>query len=189
MRAFLDFEASSLADDSYPIEVGWVFEDGAEESWLIRPAPGWTDWDARAEAIHHIGRDELRRQGAGHEVVARRMLEALGPHRVYASAPSWDGKWLSVLLRAAGLPRHAMRLKDADEAHAEAAAEALAAVARPDALPGLVMLAVSRARTAIEAAPQHRALADARQERALWLEVTRVARAMAAAISPRPPSA
>ena len=40
MLAFVDFEASSLAKDSYPVEVAWVFEDGACEGHLIRPAPG-----------------------------------------------------------------------------------------------------------------------------------------------------
>jgi hypothetical protein len=40
MIVFLDFEASSLARHSYPIEVAWVFEDGASEAHLIRPAPG-----------------------------------------------------------------------------------------------------------------------------------------------------
>lgn len=50
MLAFLDFEASSLAERSYPIEVGWVFEDGAGEAHLIRSAPEWTDWTIAAEA-------------------------------------------------------------------------------------------------------------------------------------------
>ncbi|MFT3810039.1 MAG: hypothetical protein QM698_08990 [Micropepsaceae bacterium] len=31
MLAFLDFEASSLSDNSYPIEVAWIFEDGTGE--------------------------------------------------------------------------------------------------------------------------------------------------------------
>ena len=42
-------EASSLGDHSYPIEVGWVLEDGSPESHLIRPPPEWTDWDPGAE--------------------------------------------------------------------------------------------------------------------------------------------
>ena len=52
MLAFLDFEASSLAKDSYPIEVAWVFEDWASEAHLIRPAARWTDWDTGAERMH-----------------------------------------------------------------------------------------------------------------------------------------
>src|SRR5262249_53690839 len=123
MRVFLDFEASSLGDDSYPIEVGWAGEDGSCEAHLIRPAPAWTDWDATAEALHGLSGQRLWAEGEPHEAVARRALEALSPHEVFVSAPSWDGKWMSVLLRSAGLPRHALRLKDSDEANRQAAAE------------------------------------------------------------------
>ena len=105
MHVFLDFEASSLGKTSYPIEVAWVFEDGRGEAHLIRPAEGWTDWDARAEAIHHIPQAALQRDGSPVEVVAARMIAVLTGHDLYASAPSWDGKWLSTLLRAARLPR------------------------------------------------------------------------------------
>jgi hypothetical protein len=179
MRVFLDFEASSLAQDSYPIEVGWVFEDGrGGEAHLIRPAPAWTDWDASAEAIHHIPRSRLEAEGEPHEAVAARMLEALSAHVVYASAPSWDGKWLSVLLRAAGLPRHAMRLNDVHEAHVEAAREALASVVDDGGLEAAVRQVL--AEIAREArSPAHRALADAEQELGLWLDVRRAAQAYA----------
>lgn len=178
MRVFLDFEASSLGDDGYPIEVGWVFEDGRSESHLIKPAPGWVDWDEGAEALHHISRATLQRDGAAHDVVAHRLLDTLGAHLVYASAPSWDGKWLSLLLRAAGLPRHAMRLKDVDEAYAEAAAEALAACVPAAKVSAVAAEIVGQV---LDAAAQwpvtHRALADAEQERQIWLEVQRLARA------------
>jgi hypothetical protein len=39
VKVFLDFEASSLRKNGFPIEIGWVFENGAAESHLIRPAP------------------------------------------------------------------------------------------------------------------------------------------------------
>lgn len=174
MRVFLDFEASSLDDDSYPIEVGWAFEDGRSESHLIRPATDWTDWAADAEAIHGIAREELFRGGAPHDVVARRMVEALSGHELFASAPSWDGKWLSVLLRAAGLPRHALRLRRAQEAHLEAAREALGAAISPEALEvaAAELVAWARERAAPEPAP-HRALADAERELRVWLEIRR----------------
>jgi hypothetical protein len=176
MHVFLDFEASSLGDDSYPIEVGWVFEDGAAEDWLIRPAPGWTDWDPTAEAVHGIARARLEAEGAPHQAVAQRMLAALAAHQLYATAPSWDGKWLSVLLRAAGLPRHALRLTDSKEAHLAAARAALRDRTPADALEAAAAAVVRAARDRLAAAPvAHRALADARQELALWLEVRRVA--------------
>jgi hypothetical protein len=176
MRVFLDFEASSLSDDGYPIEVGWVFEDGRTESHLIKPAPHWVDWDASAEALHHISRAMLDADGQPHDVVARRILDTLGDHTVYASAPSWDGKWLSVLLRAAGLPRHAMRLKDTDEAYLEAAAEVLSASLPPTQVTTLAAEIVAEVLDAADQRPvSHRALADAEQERQIWLEVRRLA--------------
>jgi hypothetical protein len=176
MRAFLDFEASSLSDDSYPIEVGWVFEDGRSESHLIKPAPHWIDWDESAEAIHRISRAMLEAGGAPHKVVAHRLLDVLGEHEVYASAPSWDGKWLSVLFRAAGIPRHAMRLRDSDEAFAEAAIEVLCAGMPPEAAQARAADIVERAlKAAAQHTPRHRALADAEQQRQIWLEVRRLA--------------
>jgi hypothetical protein len=172
MRVFLDFEASSLGDDSFPIEVGWVFEDGREESHLIRPATGWTDWDPSAEAIHGLRRDRLLAQGEPHAAVAARMLVALSPHTIFASAPSWDGKWLSVLLRSAGFPRHALRLRDSDEALLEAAREGLAQLRPPSRREAVAGELVDRARRSLAGLPaEHRALADARRERDLWLAV------------------
>jgi hypothetical protein len=115
MIVFLDFEASSLSKKSFPIEVAWVFEDGRFASHLIKPAAGWIDWSPEAEQVHGISREMLDAQGTPVEVVAAEMVKELAGHELYASAPSWDGKWLSVLLRAAGHPRHALRLKKSDE--------------------------------------------------------------------------
>jgi len=172
MLVFLDFEASSLARHSYPIEVAWVFEDGASETHLIRPAPHWDDWDTEAEAIHHIPRESLLRDGMPHEALARRMVALLSGHDLTASAPSWDGKWLSVLLRAAGLPRHTLRLRDTEEVQRETARSIL----RDRVAGEHLEEEIERLRTtAIEASPKgataHRALADAEAERARWLAV------------------
>ncbi len=180
MNVFLDFEASSLAKRSYPIEVAWVFEDGASETHLIRPAPQWTDWDIEAEVIHHISREMLQNEGAPHDVLARRMVAQLSGHDLFASAPSWDGKWLSALLRAAGIPRHALRLRDSDEARAEAARNILAPVVPADRLHVeitdlLTLVEVSRA----GGQPAHRALPDAQDEQRHWLEVVSEAKAVA----------
>ena len=173
MLVFLDFEASSLAAASYPIEIGWVFEDGLGEAHLIRPAPAWTDWDPAAEAIHHLPRQTLLDEGEPHEMVARRALETLTGHTLYASAPSWDGKWLSVLLRAAGLPRHALRLADSDQAHLGIARSILSPLLSGAALEMAAAEMLEQARTALDHPPRHRALDDARQELAIWREVRR----------------
>ena len=174
MIVFLDFEASSLAKRGFPIEVGWAAEDGSEGGALIRPAPGWEEWSAEAEGIHGITRERLLREGEPHDTVARRLVERLTGHALFASAPSWDGQWLSKLLRAAGLPRHALRLRDTDEAHAEAATRVLGPSAT-DAVLGVIEAARAEheART-----PAHRALDDARRELALWQDVRRRAEAL-----------
>src|SRR3569623_3758391 len=177
MRAVLVFEASSLADRSYPIEVGWVFADGAGEAHLIRPAPEWTDWSDEAQAIHGIDRAELLAKGTSHEEVAHRMVDVLTGHTLCASAPSWDGKWLSVLLRAAGLPRHALRLRKTADVLRERAREILAPVTPPAELEAAVTATLARVEDSAPAAPVHRALADAEQERQRWVRVLEAARA------------
>lgn len=178
MLVFLDFEASSLGKRSYPIEVGWVFEDGRSESCLIRPAPEWTDWDKEAEAIHKITRSELVAEGTPPDAVARRMIEALSGHDLLASAPSWDGKWLSTLLRAAGLPRHSLRLRDSDDALRETATAILASVIPPDRLDDAIAEVLAHTEVRAGHQPVHRALADAEDERARWLAVQATARRM-----------
>jgi hypothetical protein len=174
MRVFLDFEASSLGRHSYPIEVAWVFEDGRGEAHLIRPAPDWTDWAVEAEAIHGIDRDTLAAEGRPVAEVARRMIDALTGHDLHASAPSWDGKWLSTLLRAAGLPRHALRLSDTELARAAAATEALRGRVPDTELAAQVAAVMADVAQWLAKQPvRHRALADAEQERQAWIEARR----------------
>jgi hypothetical protein len=176
MNVFLDFEASSLSARGYPIEVAWVFEDGRSEAYLIKPALEWVDWDPSAEAIHRISRSLLVAEGRAHDYVAHRLLSTLSDHTVHASAPSWDGKWLSTLLRAAGLPRHAMRLKDCDELNLQTARDRLAAIVPKGDLDAAAAAIVLQARDAAKLRPvAHRALDDARAEREVWMEVARLA--------------
>jgi len=177
MRVFLDFEASALAEGGYPIEAAWVFEDGRSETHLIRPAPDWTVWDPQAEAIHRVSHDQLLEEGADHADVAARMLDQLSGHALYVTAPSWDGQWLSLLLRAAGLPRHALRLMDSDEAHREAALNVLEVMGVREDVDALAEKLIAQARAnVLPTVPAHRALADAEAERQVCLEVQRLAR-------------
>ena len=181
MLVFLDFEASSLAKRSYPIEVAWVFADGRSESHLIAPASDWTDWDAEAEAIHRIDRGTLLLDGTPYQTVAYRMMDALAGHDLLASAPSWDGKWLSALLRAAGLPRHSLRLRRTDDALRECAASLLTSALPDTELTDAVdSILAQHGGRATGATPAHRALPDAEAERARWLAVCDAARALAA---------
>lgn len=174
--AFLDFEASSLGEHGYPIEVAWVLSNGEEESHLIRPDPAWTDWDLKAEAVHGLSRDRLRAEGAPVAEVARRMMSVLTGYALYATAPSWDGKWLSRLLRTAGLPRHALRLQDTEAVHRQTMHDILLGISVPaDLHDSLMRKVLSQAqRKDDELGPaEHRALADARREQRLWLDIRR----------------
>ena len=174
MIVFVDFEASSLGKRGFPVEVGWAAEDGTEEAHLIRPAPGWEEWSEEAERIHGLSRERLQREGTPHDVVARRMLAVLDGHQLYASAPSWDGQWLSRLLRAAGLPRHALRLRDTEEAQERAALEVMEQAGLPAAVRKARLAEIlEAARGTAEGAgpPAHRALEDARAELRLWRAV------------------
>lgn len=178
---FLDFEASSLEKESYPIEIAWVGESGFEESYLIKPAAEWTDWSDEAEAIHGIQRARLTADGAPHDEVAKRMVDALGDHALFASAPSWDGQWLSKLLRAAGLPRHALRLQDTEVARKESAevilqSASLSDLERREAVEKI--LAEAKSEIVSLGAPAHRALDDAKRELMIWRNVCARAQAI-----------
>ena len=156
---FLDFEASSLSKQSYPVEIGWIDESGQGESHLLHPAPNWTEWDDEAAAVHGISRRTLIERGEAVESVCARLVDLAQTHRLLASAPSWDGHWLSMLLRAAGRPRHLIRLEDTEVAFIEAA----------NARSGDATTLIAAARAKAEAQPPaHRALADARREWSIW---------------------
>lgn len=171
---FLDFEASSLDKKSYPIEVAWVFASGGEESHLIKPVPEWTDWSVESQATHHITRDQLIADGTPLLELANRMLEVLSHHSLYATAPSWDGQWLSKLLRGAGLPRHALRLEDTDVAHENAIRQILqkgGVAPEEQARIWKDILSQARQKDETEGEPAHRALADAQRELQVWRDV------------------
>jgi hypothetical protein len=106
---FLDFEASSLADDSFPIEVASIDQNGQGEHYLIRPAAEWLDaignplaWGADSERIHGISFAALLAEGVAHDRVAKRVGHVLGRGnaQIYSDGPESDGYWLRRLLRA-----------------------------------------------------------------------------------------
>lgn len=169
MLVFVDFEASSLTKHSYPIEIGWAFEDGGRYSCLIRPATGWSDWSEKAEAIHGISRRQLEQEGLAVEHVAKIAIDTLSGHELCASAPSWDGKWLSVLLRAGGFPRHALRLRKSDDVFLAAARQIAGDRLSNEQLAELVAGVIGETEPI---SPAHRALPDAELE-LLRLELVR----------------
>jgi hypothetical protein len=111
MIFFLDCEASSLGDTSFPIEVAWVDWHGHGEQHLIRPAPVWLDsdgrfkdWSAGAERLHGLALGHLLEHGIVHIVVASRVAECLGAPdvQVYSDEPTADGVGIGRVLLVAG---------------------------------------------------------------------------------------
>jgi hypothetical protein len=112
------------------------------------------------------------------ESVATRLVDELGEHEVFASDPSWDGKWLSLLLRSAGLPCEAVRLVDTDVALLELASAVLAPSLPSSDIPRATRQILAAASARFAGSPRaHRALADARTERERWFAVSELAHA------------
>ena len=107
----VDFEASSLGDNSYPVEVGWAVigpELGIVSDALpIRPARGWSDWSPKSEALHGFSREALAQLGVSPaEAVAALEAAVSGSGTTTLCAdPEFDGFWADRLYAAAGVRR------------------------------------------------------------------------------------
>ncbi|TVR46737.1 MAG: hypothetical protein EA402_02305 [Planctomycetota bacterium] len=101
---FIDFEASSLSERSYPIAMAWNLADGTIRRFLISPQgiDDWNDWDPASEAIHQIDRQRLISNGWAPDFVAEEFEHDLGNRRAWADAPDFDNHWLQRLYQAAG---------------------------------------------------------------------------------------
>lgn len=114
---FMDFEASGLSKDSYPIEVAWSNTDGSIECYLIRPEPAWTYWDELAEhEVHGISRQELMEKGLPVEWVVDRMRSKLKDQTIYVDGGDFDAVWCEKLFDYKGysgkLPFHMKHFDD-----------------------------------------------------------------------------
>lgn len=100
MPTFIDFEASSLSAQSYPIEVAWTLDNGSIESHLISPEgiDGWTDWDVNAQKVHGITREDLIKHGRAPSWVCHRIKEYVIGKTLYSDYPPYDRMWLAKLL-------------------------------------------------------------------------------------------
>jgi hypothetical protein len=101
MHCTLDIEASGFGRHGYPIEIGYVRDDGHAWCTLIRPLPEWTHWDAQAEQVHCITRATLLERGRAPLTVARTLNAALAGRTVYCDAWAHDYAWLALLYEAA----------------------------------------------------------------------------------------
>lgn len=103
----LDFEASSLREDSFPIEVGiarWRAPDAAIETWstLIRQTNEWRtrSWSLQSQEVHGIRREEL--DGGMDPADALRRLNGLAGRMTFCDGGQSDLRWLGGLEEAAG---------------------------------------------------------------------------------------
>lgn len=105
--AVLDFEASSLSDISWPIEVGisWIESDRVQTwSSLIQPHPKWdiSDWSIQSEAVHQIPLVDLQSAPSASSV-ARVLISMASDRTLVSDAPQFEHRWLSRLLDAGGV--------------------------------------------------------------------------------------
>ena len=107
--AVIDFEASSLEDNSYPIEVGLVIVHGLRivASWssLIRPTAEWKRrdaWSRRSERVHGISRDALADAPPPSHVLAELIVRAEGFRLLHCDGGDYDLRWFRELTEAAG---------------------------------------------------------------------------------------
>ena len=185
---WLDFEASSLTVHSYPIEVGWISEDGIGESHLIKPAPQWNDWSMASQGVHGITRDLLQSEGRPVREVALRMLDVLGKPDVliYSDAPAFERAWLHDLMLAAEIKWLPM-IHDSSELLGEAMSGLVDRLKfdKPPAAPDdaeqwIMTTAQEIVAAAVETElgrpnrVRHRALADVESHRRIWMDVHRL---------------
>lgn len=113
LPSIIDFEASGLGPQSFPIEVAWSDSQGAVQSRLIQPTFEWfcdpLAWDYNAQDLHGIPMSTLMRDGEPPMAVCEAMGLHLSPFAgvlsiaYYSDAEGFDQFWLDQLTEAAGL--------------------------------------------------------------------------------------
>lgn len=104
---FLDFEASSLSPQSWPVEIGyaWITGDRVEtHASLIEPRADWalSDWSTRAEDIHGLALTEVL-AGRPADIIAAE-TDIFAQYTVISDNPAREQVWLD-RLRAGRDPR------------------------------------------------------------------------------------
>ncbi len=106
----IDFEASSLEDGSYPIEVGiavWPSFSDPVTVWstLIRPTDDWRQfghWSLASRRVHGIAMSELA-AGMSALEVASSLNDRLESGIVWCDGGPYDVHWQRALFEAAGI--------------------------------------------------------------------------------------
>lgn len=107
----IDFEASALETDAFPIEVGIAIADTRTSepvvwSTLIKPEPSWNmdqKWDPDAQRLHRIKRWDLSKG-----LTARKAMDGLNERlpegaTVWCDGGYYDQVWLATLAKAADI--------------------------------------------------------------------------------------
>lgn len=100
----IDLEASGLASESYPVEVGIVLGNGQSFEALIKPLPHWRHWDDEAESIHGISREQLESEGQDVHSVCQQINQLCAGKTLYSDCWVHDARWLNLLFTEAGIP-------------------------------------------------------------------------------------
>jgi len=110
----IDFEASGLSKESYPIEVAWGDGRHPVTSFLLNPERmnDWTDWDPRSSEFHGIPRDKLIKKGEDPKRVAEIMVKELAGKTLYSDEPRYDNMWKDRLLKDSGYDPGLIRIKN-----------------------------------------------------------------------------
>ena len=101
----IDVEASGFGSTSYPIEVGLALEPGQRYCTLIKPADHWDHWDAQAESVHGISRENLLHKGRPVIEVTEELNQLLENKVVFSDAWGVDNSWIIQLYATAGIDR------------------------------------------------------------------------------------
>ena len=99
----IDIEASGFGDESYPIEIGLVLNNGIKFCSLILPAKGWAHWSKDAEKVHQISREMLKKCGKPVTEVALTLNNILEGLTLYSDGWVVDKPWLIRLFTAASM--------------------------------------------------------------------------------------
>ena len=102
---FIDFEASGLGADTYPIEVAWSLPNGTVKESLIVPLGTWTYWDKNAEKVHGIQRMEILRHGRAASELCFDLVEDLACQVVFCDGGLCDAGWLNQLMDAGAVEK------------------------------------------------------------------------------------
>ncbi|WP_339940678.1 hypothetical protein [Undibacterium luofuense] len=107
-------EASAPGRGGFPIEVGYSHRHGDGWCSLVRPEPGWRDWDETCFCRHLIARDMLQIAGRTTPEIAALLNQRLQGLTVYSEAEGGGYYRLHQLFSAAGA-EPAFRLADLRE--------------------------------------------------------------------------